>query len=637
MPDPQTAEVERAISVSTKEGSPVHQGRSGTPLDFFSGDNAYGSIAAATSYPDPQKSRSPVTPRGRKTAVHQTELESPYGDSLQFSEPYQHTQGYELSEDYDHEQEGDKNHTSQPESLEIIGQEQQYDDFDLSPDNHPRNPVPRPYPLGVHIHDEDLNLEDAERESRLGDTPSESEHDGHQQHTHPYDTFDSNDRPMSFPGNYIEPTNVAYRGEQRPQSTFLDLNPDAVYYPAPIPAQLRLPPLLSKKNQARGELPKKKARPQSMLKYHMPLASEWEPSPIDPDLSYDREEGNTTGATDIESMLVESEDEDSDRATILSDEDYQGLDDEEIEDMRYGNRPRSKKTLQKKKSGWFSGAFYTMVGKKGDPDERDPDVLEDPDDADRIDETADAFTRYDPELVHAEAQRFQVGGIYSGTIPRSGKPTSLIEELEIRKQGRILQKKGIIADANEAMREQTQANRLLHPLDQEHQPTMMELKHLADIDYKTRVQWHQEATTKKAQQEGEESLAQRKARRRAEKAKASGTTEIAPVNETLAQRRQRLKREKLRRQDMILRADTDSDVGSAMTGSVAEHPSGHRNSTPGPSSDAEKQLLTGNSGSISPELGAYSDRATDLHASPGRGMGSFNPTQENPYELKHVS
>lgn len=265
---------------------------------------------------------------------------------------------------------------------------------------------------------------------------------------------------------------------------------------------------------------------------------------------------SSVAKSSVDGMRFDSDDEevhesdvDSDRATIMSNdrEDFErGVPLEQNEDKE--------KNQKKKKKGWLAGLFSKNkyhdlpvakdeMGDKYDTAEEEAvkaqmTVLDDD----------IAFTRLDPETIQRHSQMFNMGGIHGGITPSRGS-TSLIEELEIRKRGKRVQRQVLNREIAELERQRMEdsadPNRIAHPLDMidKNKPTLLQMQRIADADYKSRVNWHTRTINRDyINEHGNETLAQRRMRLKAER--ESNKEKQSYECETLAQRRARLRRAK---------------------------------------------------------------------------------------------
>lgn len=349
-------------------------------------------------------------------------------------------------------------------------------------------------------------------------------------------------------GNIIQPTRVEYQAAEEPDEDISAMYPDAVFYPAPVPAQLRLPPLLSRRTN-KAAVWRRKRSSRVFDGVMADSQSVWGISPLTAELSAIRisESGeihhpdDSTGAfpeeDDLDSVIPDS---DSERATILSESNsYQDL------GSIYGDGDKANaKTAQFKKKGrfWMQKGWQSFTHKSGEPMEPGDDGDDGIGELDEVyrpkDENDLAFTRFDKQIIDQHTKLFQSGGVY-GNIRASadGNPPSLIEEIEIRRAGRKIQHQVMLKESD--MLEQNRHGFAVHPVDQVHQPSLLELQVLADHDYSNRKEWHMQAS-KNVTNRGhpDETLKQRRLRLKNERANSSRE----PPQESLAARKARLRR-----------------------------------------------------------------------------------------------
>lgn len=274
------------------------------------------------------------------------------------------------------------------------------------------------------------------------------------------------------------------------------------------------------------------------------------------DISLNFSRASSVAQSSIGGMRFDSDDEEvheddvqSDVATIMSNdrEDFE----QDVSPEQNHNGDNSKK---KTKKGWFSGLFSRNkyrdlpVAKDEMGDKYDAAEAEALKGQMAVLDDDFAFTRLDPETIQTHSQMFNMGGLHGGITPSKGS-TSLIEELEIRKRGKRVQRQVFTREVAEMERQRMEdsnnPNRIAHPVDQvdKNKPTLLQMQHIADADYKSRVNWHTRNINRDyINEHGNETLAQRRARLKAER---ESIKEIQPdEHETLAQRRARLKRAK---------------------------------------------------------------------------------------------
>ncbi|CAN6654976.1 hypothetical protein TRVA0_027S01684 [Trichomonascus vanleenenianus] len=338
---------------------------------------------------------------------------------------------------------------------------------------------------------------------------------------------------------------------------------DLIYYPAPIPVQLRLPPLLSKRNKqvASSSRPLTHNYNPNRASVILPPPT-WSASQFDQESimafgeKYPRRNSmysmNASTMNGSERASSPALSMDSGRATIESDDEDRnlGVDVEPWDDGEDDDKKLSSKELKKKKR--------RLRKKKNQPEyleEFDTDSSaaeeEGPTNIDDL-----AFTSYDPETIATVAHNMVELG---GAVPTT-KPTSLIEELELRKASRKARTNLVMQESHmeEAMMKDQRVSR--HPLDYRHSRSLMQLNDIAQRDYKEQIAWHQLSRMSKADLEkvakfaprpvqddgADESLAERRARLKREKKAALEASKAE--SETLAERRARLKREKKQQQ-----------------------------------------------------------------------------------------
>lgn len=366
----------------------------------------------------------------------------------------------------------------------------------------------------------------------------------------PDTVLDDTSRATAGFGNIIQPTRVEYQAAEEPDEDISAMYPDAVFYPAPVPAQLRLPPLLSRRTN-KAAVWRRKRSSRVFDGMMSDSQSMWGISPLTAELSAVRisESGELhnpdnsaemyAAEDDLESVIPDS---DSERATILSDSNsYQDLGDF----YRDGNNKNAKTTKFKKKSKfWVQKSWQNFTHKSGEPMEPGDDGDDGIGELDEIyqpkDENDLAFTRFDKHVIDQHTKLFQSGGVYGNIrAAADGNPPSLIEEIEIRRAGRKIQHQVMLKESD--MLEQSRHGFAVHPVDQVHQPSLLELQLLADHDYSNRKEWHMQASKKVANRaHPDETLQQRRLRLKNERANGSNSRE--PPQESLAARKARLRR-----------------------------------------------------------------------------------------------
>lgn len=320
----------------------------------------------------------------------------------------------------------------------------------------------------------------------------------------------------------------------------------AALYPTPLPSVLMRPPILSKKNIHHNN------RPQTLNALTSMQPPRWKASPLEGEIQFLNmaDTPNLSHPGGLTSFCNQSEDDvsdvDSDRATIMS-----GDEDEFHETPLEGLIEKFESrtdTRGGKGRSWVSKMFfkkdYNNLGASKDEigESYDGEEAEELNSQMVVLNSETAFFRLDPETIQRHSQMFNAGGLHNTITPRSGGPTSLIEELEIRKAGKKVQQQVFFREINEIERQRVEdSSKLVHPADLVYnvQPTLLQMQQMAETDYQVRVQWHKREINKNyIQENGSETLAQRRARLRAQKTdlKTEGGAQ-----ETLAQRRQRLR------------------------------------------------------------------------------------------------
>lgn len=324
----------------------------------------------------------------------------------------------------------------------------------------------------------------------------------------------------------------------------------AIYYPAPIPKQLKRPPILSSRNKDQTQdsgassKPRKRSSQIGIDSMTTPIPN-WEPVPLTDEVTFSMEDCDS----DMESVL----DNVSDRATIMSGEELRSDDNEDDEDEQ------SNKKRPGKRRSWFESAWGKLIGKDGNVDgEREYD-----DENQSMAEDDLAFLKYDHDKIQQHSGMFRVGGAYDSIVPHRGNRTSLVEEIQIRKLGRKLQHQTLLNESHGFEQQRLEEkNNHAHPLDITSHPTLLQMQHYADTEYKNRVGWHTRTLNPGGSQGTNETLAERRARLRAQK-KLTGQDNS--TQETLAQRRIRLRglRESIRpaKPALDLEDEHDSDSG----------------------------------------------------------------------------
>lgn len=358
----------------------------------------------------------------------------------------------------------------------------------------------------------------------------------------PDTVLEDSSRAVGF-GNIIQPTKMDFRASDEPNAELSAQYPDAVFYPAPVPAQLRLPPLLSRRKNKAAQWRRRKSSRVFDALISADDQSVWGITPLNAELTAIRmaengEEytGETDECDDLDSVAPDS---DSERATIISDTNsYQDL------GSIYGDgaNPSGKSNQFKRKSKfWAQKGWQSFTHKRGEPEEPgdDDDGIGELNDEFRLKDDDLAFTRYDKHVIDQHTKLFQSGGVYGSLRngPQDGNPPSLLEEIEIRRQGRKIQRQVMVNESD--MLEASRHSAYAHPVDQVHQPSLLELDSLAQHDYLNRQAWHKEATSKVTNRaHPDESLKQRRLRIKNERSK----TATEPPQESLAARRARLRK-----------------------------------------------------------------------------------------------
>lgn len=375
---------------------------------------------------------------------------------------------------------------------------------------------------------------------------------------------------------------------------------DAVFYPAPIPVKLQLPPLLSKKNRGVAQEPaERESNPMGFARRHSQhhsfnpnRASTILPPPrwsvaLNDDLPNDTMSVESAQAASSRSLSrsfsrssiapsfpfnegVAYEEAgtypeirpvspalsiDSGRATVRS-EDLE----EEREFESGGGRSASPSVASTAKSKRKTAGFLkrlTVFGKSGIEDENEEDDIDMWMAAKEFDDTNIeaagsgarnldylAFTAYDPEKVE------NGGELYSGMVPQGMdnvtiKPSSLIEELELRKRGRRARADMIRSE----IRNHGSGGKMTdHPLDRRQIKSLLELDYNAHKEYLSQVAMADymrtagvRTTIYDISKDGVDPASSSIYR---QSSPSSSVRDTGDPNETLAERRQRLKREK---------------------------------------------------------------------------------------------
>ncbi|KAA8896761.1 hypothetical protein TRICI_006846 [Trichomonascus ciferrii] len=300
-----------------------------------------------------------------------------------------------------------------------------------------------------------------------------------------------------------------------------------VYYPAPIPVQLRLPPLLSKKNRqgAKPRVPSQESAASSdrVVHSHVPhinpnrastilpppdwtineMAPEKLPDPEGEDGDDDYYQHGSRPASPASTI-------DSGRATIESDdEDERNLDEvvlkkpDSKQQKSRSPSPSKKSTTSSKRKSFLS--FNKLIRRNKDEPDEDPDPEEavwasigQEDQYDAAKEMSRknmdhlAFTHYNPGKIQATTDNFALGS--NGIIPGDdNKPSSLIEELELRKAGRkarshLYHYDGQSNSYGSASPDDTEsAKRLSVPVLQDKRRSLLQLEKMARTGYDSQL------------------------------------------------------------------------------------------------------------------------------------------------------
>ena len=324
-------------------------------------------------------------------------------------------------------------------------------------------------------------------------------------------------------------------------------------YPAPIPQILIRPPLL------------RKQAPESLDSRHrsridLPPRPRWGSSPLEPQL---------------DSEQMESEDDfDSDRATISDDEaEYADALEEEVQEPQ--------KTV---KRGWLKKLFksnrdaeYEDLNELNGAAIHDNDALTSAEQADNMME----FSKLNMDAVQRQAELLGLGALHA--VTQSTETPSLIEEIEIRKAARKIQRDVLARDVGriDMMRENNVSG---HPMNETAVPTLLQMQKVANEEYKMRKSWMNEALNNNMSRDSDLGEPGNKLRESTvsssprssmlrpefENTPTSGSSSISPVrNETLAERRQRLKisketlserRQRLKREKLQAEAQSQAPV-----------------------------------------------------------------------------
>lgn len=356
-----------------------------------------------------------------------------------------------------------------------------------------------------------------------------------------------------------------------------------VYYPAPIPVQLRLPPLLSKKNRqgAKPRIPSQESATSSerVVHNHVPHINPKRASTILPPPDWTIAEMAPEKPAEAEKTLEEDNDDDdgyqhcsrpgspastidSDRATIESDEqDERNLDEVVLKRPDESNKQKSRSPSPSKKSTASSKrmsflSFNRLLRRNKDEPEDDPDPeeavwasigQEDQYDADKEMSRKNmdhlAFTHYNPGKIQATTDNFALGS--NGIIPGDdNKPSSLIEELELRKAGRKARSHLYHYDGqsnsygNASPEDAESAKRLSVPVLQDKRRSLLQLEKMARTGYDSQLASNNYARVSKGQ------LGDRQ--------KSSGMSIMSgDQDETLGSRRTKLKLLQQQREDQM--------------------------------------------------------------------------------------
>lgn len=348
---------------------------------------------------------------------------------------------------------------------------------------------------------------------------------------------------------FVRPRRVRYYAPNDLVSADRDTG---TYYPAPIPAQLQFPPLLSvdKKRSRRNTSGSKLARYQAHL--YMPRAPQWQNSPLFEEVTTVRvgSDGSTYSPCELGTVSVLDGDLETDlngsddNLSMVANDDPANTDDA-------GSVSTNHETTSEngKEKSLLDKAWHAIINKQGIDEQNANGCKDESEDIGDV-----AFSKYDPEVIEEHLKNFATGKVYSNSSSAFKAPTSLIEEIEIRKAGRRIQHSLLTQEAESLEHQRTEhVKNHKHPLDQVVQPTLMDLQNLANKDYLTRTRWHSNAINhtrgnESLKSHAQETLAQRRVRLLNEKKLTNSPlsqTATSPLrSETLAERRARLKREK---------------------------------------------------------------------------------------------
>jgi hypothetical protein len=300
-----------------------------------------------------------------------------------------------------------------------------------------------------------------------------------------------------------------------------------VYYPAPIPVQLRLPPLLSKKSRqgAKPRVPSQESAASSdrVVHSHVPHINPNRASTILPPPDWtitemapeklpdsDKEDGEDDYYQHSSRPASPASTIDSGRATIESDDEDERNLDEVVLKQPDAKQQKSRSPSPSKKSATSSKRksflnFNKLIRRNKDEQDDEPD----PEEAvwasigqeDQYDPAKEmsrknmdhlAFTHYNPGKIQATTDNFALGS--NGIIPGDdNKPSSLIEELELRKAGRKARSHLYHYDGqsngygNASPDDTESAKRLSVPVLQDKRRSLLQLEKMARTGYDSQL------------------------------------------------------------------------------------------------------------------------------------------------------
>lgn len=361
-----------------------------------------------------------------------------------------------------------------------------------------------------------------------------------------------------------------------PEAKAEELDASMVFYPAPIPSKLLVPPLLRKPEEITSpvstsidtlgfQISKQKKRKSVQFPIPPPV---WSDTPrVSSSAETTRSvrastysanihdsEGFSDTGFDYEAgyhSMSENEEDDTDAATIESDNNsYQEKMGPDSPAVGQENEPERKMKKLYKLNGKGKSKRKNRLNlfrKTGEAANGSDDEYE------AIDDTQ-AFTTYNEANLRSAILAYEESPKPNNFVEFNGAK-NLIEELEMRKLNKQYHQRTVIRDATHDAATQTKKamEEYLHPLDRRRSMSLMDLQRLADLDYRSQVKStirarapeqvrEEKARSIMARSEvnGSESLSALRRRMKAQKQQ-----EAQEEVETLAQRRARLKRERL--------------------------------------------------------------------------------------------